>query len=140
VKQVIHIRKALPQDKAEDFIKKGLLRKGRDDLVMVVLEDECIIGCGSMEIEGDLGILNSIYVSEKNRNRGIGYGLLRSLMYSAQKIGAEWVEASLEEKCSGFLIKSGFMQADEKPQVLRINIEKAFSSCCCGDKGCGEDC
>lgn len=82
---MLHIRKALPQDKAEDFIKKGLIRKGRDDLVMVVLEDESLIGCGSVEIEGTLGILNSIYVSEQNRNRGIGYGLLRSLMYSAQK-------------------------------------------------------
>lgn len=137
---MIHIRKALPQDKAEDLIKKGLLRKGRDDLVMVVLEEERLIGCGSMEIEGTLGILNSFYVSEQNRNRGIGYGLLRSLLFSAQKNGAEWVEAPLEEKCCGFLVKSGFMKADDNPQVLRINIEEAFSTCCCsGDKICGED-
>lgn len=61
-------------------------------------------------------------------------------MYSAQKIGAECMEALFEEKCSGFLVKSGFMKADDKPQVLRINLEKAFSTCCCsGDKGCGED-
>lgn len=136
---MIHIRKALPQDEVEDFIKKGLLRKGRDDLVMVVLEEGSPIGCGSMEIRGALGVLNSLYLSEQNRNQGIGYGLLRSLMFSAQKKGVEQVEAPLGEKCSGFLIRAGFMLTDGKPQVLRINLEKAFNTCCCNGSISQED-
>jgi N-acetylglutamate synthase-like GNAT family acetyltransferase len=141
VRPMINIRRAGPQDRVGDLLLKGALREGRDDIVMVVLEDDNLVGCGSLEMEGTLAIMNSIYVTEGKRNEGLGYGLLRSIMYTAMNNGAEWMEVPSEEKSRDFFIKSGFVPAEDCPQVLEINLEAAFNNCCCGgDCGCGEGC
>jgi N-acetylglutamate synthase-like GNAT family acetyltransferase len=138
---MIHIRKAISQDKPGELIAKGALREGRHDLVMVVLEDDCLIGCCSMEIEGMRGIINSLYITEGNRNQGIGDGLVRSILYSAQRQNIEWVEVPVTQEIRGLFERIGFKPAREDLKVLQLNLVGFFNACtCCGNDRCDKGC
>ena len=137
---MIHIRKASVEDKPEELISKGAMREGRHDLVMVVLEDDAVMGCCSMEFNGLLGIVNSMYIKDENRYGDLGDGLVRSVLYTALRRGIEWAEVPLTQKMEGFFKGLGFKPANEDERNLRLNINVFFSSCsCCGNGGCTKD-
>ena len=137
---MIHIRKASVEDKPEELISKGAMREGRHDLVMVVLEDDAVMGCCSMEFNGLLGIVNSMYIKDENRYGDLGDGLVRSVLYIALRRGIEWAEVPLMQQTESFFRGLGFDPANEDERNLRLNINVFFSSCsCCGNGGCTKD-
>ena len=137
---MIHIRKASVEDKPEELISKGAMREGRHDLVMVVLEDDAVMGCCSMEFNGLRGIVNSMYIKDKNRYGDLGDGLVRSVLYTALGQGIEWAEVPLMRQTESFFRGLGFRPANEDEKTLRLNIDGFFDSCsCCGNDGCTKD-
>jgi len=138
---MIHIRKADMKDKPEELISKGALREGRHDLVMVVLEDDTVMGCCSMELNGLRGIINALYIKGEKRDVDLGDGLVRSTLYSALRRGIEWVEVPLTQQWVGLFKGLGFKPDHEKKEALQLNLEEFFNNCCCcGNEGCEKTC
>lgn len=137
---MIHIRKADPGDKPGDLISRGVLREGRHDLVMVILEDDVILGCGSMEFNDTRGIMNSLYVEDEDRISDIGDALVRTILFTALKQNIESVRIPLTLSTTGFFKKLGINPPLEGAKQLDINLEDFFSGCnCCGERGCTGD-
>lgn len=134
---MIHIRMADVQDNPEELISKGELREGRHDLVMVAIEDDAVKGCCSMELSGTRGIINSLYIKGEDGKGDIGDGLVRSILYSAQRWGIEWAEVPLTQQTEGFFRGLGFKPANEGEGNLQLSIETFFNSCsCCVKESC----
>ncbi len=135
---MIHIRRATPQDKPGELILKGAMREGRGDLIIVVLEEQRLIGCCSMEIQGNRGIINSLFMLEDKRKQGIGDGLVRSALFTAQRQNVEWVEVPERKETGHFFKRMGFKSIDGNPKTLQLNLDGFFKSCSCSCSGDGK--
>lgn len=134
---MIEIRKAKPGDETGHLISKGALRGGRGDLVMVILEDDKVMGCCSMDFEGKEGLINSLYIENKTGDSNLADGLIRSVLYSALRRNIEWVRLPLTEQTEGFLRGLGFENIQRTTEELQINPETFFKDCdCCGESRC----
>ncbi len=136
---MIEIRKAEPGDGAEDLISKGILREGRHDLVMVILEDGDIMGCCSMDFEEKEGLLNSLYLEDRAQGGDLVDGLIRSMLYSALRQNIEWVRIPLTYQTETFLRGLGFGNIQNDADELQINPATFFRDCnCCDQNRCAD--
>lgn len=139
---MIHIRKAAPEDRLEDLLLKGVLTEGRHDLIMVLLEEDSVMGCCSMEIKEKTGIINSLFIKGYHRNQELADGLIRAVLYTAQKDGIQRAEVPSIRPTDGLFKKLGFKPDPEGRQVLQTDLEGVFGGCCScgGDCGCNQNC
>lgn len=127
---MLYFRKARTGDKFQGFIKKGRLKDGRRDLVMLAFEDDRLIGACSMQTEDMEGEINSIYVTPENRREGIGEGLIKSTINAALRIGITRVQVPNAGKLVAFFEKMGFSREGANGEVLAVELENYFKQCC----------
>jgi N-acetylglutamate synthase-like GNAT family acetyltransferase len=127
---MLHFRKAKPEDDFEMLIRKGKIEEGRRDMVMLAFNGQQLIGVCSLEIDGELGRINSIYIDEGKRNEGIGFGLVKSILFSVDKKGVKKVQVPVKGEIEKFFEKLGFRATGEDSKGLEVSLRGYFDGCC----------
>ncbi len=133
---MLYFRKAKPGDDYKGYLQQGKLKEGREDLVMVAMEGDRLVGACSLEIIPDGVDINSIYVDKDVRGQGIGYALVKSILNVAERRGIRWAWVEDREELRLFFEKLGFHPSDKKPGLLVVDMKGYFDSCsgCKGDE------
>lgn len=81
-----------------------------DKLYIGVIEDDKAVGAGEFSSEGNLLVIDSVFVLDEYRRRGIGSAMLDEVTALAQRSGAGgvWTDYAGDTAINGFLTAYGF--------------------------------
>jgi N-acetylglutamate synthase-like GNAT family acetyltransferase len=127
---MLYFRRAKDEDCYSSMIDLGRISKGRSDYVMLAFDEDQMIGACSMEFNGQVGKINSLYIADKHRRQGIGYGLAKAIMFVAMKKGIEKVELTNRCDMSGLLGRLGFVENRHNPGIMELKLEGYFNDGC----------
>ena len=86
-----------------------------DKLYIGVIEDEMAVGAGVFSAEGDILVIDSLFVMKSYRRRGIGTAILQEITSMAKRSGAKsiWANFVGSEEIKGFLESLGFITYED---------------------------
>ena len=91
------------------FLSRGGISE--DKLYIGVIEDDKAVGAGEFSCEGDLLVLDSLFVLEDYRRRGMATAMLNEFVELAKRSKATgiWTNYVQDEGADGFLQANGFL-------------------------------
>ena len=122
------------EDEAQE-IKEILIKEKINDLelnedIVVVVEDNSVIGICKFEIKDSDSWLKYLIIREDSREDGLGDGLLRTVL---NKLDLQGIKKMFYDNMDLYLIKKGFIVNPEG--VLELNIREFFTGgCSCSGK------
>ena len=111
-------------------IKDILIKEGISDLelnenIVVVVEDNILLGICKVEIEGTNSWLKYLIIEESSRGKFLGDGLLRTVL---NKLDLQGIRKIFYDKSDLYLIQKGFSKNEEGR--LELNIPEFFTVGC----------
>ncbi|MCR5098139.1 MAG: GNAT family N-acetyltransferase [Lachnospiraceae bacterium] len=100
-----------------------------DKIYIGVIEDNAAVGAGEFSSDGNLLVLDSIFVAEDYRRRGIGSTMLSQIADVAVSSGAGgiWADYVSDEVLDGFLVACGFVTMEDS-SFYRVPIRDLLES------------
>ena len=119
-------------------MKDILLKEEIEDLeldkdVIVVVEDDIVLGVCKYEIKNGDSWLKYLIIKEDNRRQFLGDGLLRTVL---NKLDLQGIKMMFYDNVDSYLIKKGFIENGEG--ILELNISEFFSVGCKCSGACSE--
>lgn len=123
-------RRAKDGDNYLPMLESGRISGESDDYVMLAFDEDDLIGACSMEFSGRVGGINSLYVDNRYRNQGIGFGLVKAIMFVALNRGIKKVQVKNRCGKDGLFGRLGFAENPNNQGILELNLEGYFEGGC----------
>ena len=112
------------------LINEGINEMKLSDKILVVVEDNIVLGLCKVEIRNLNSKLKYLIIKENSRGQRLGDGLLRTII---NKLDLQGIEKMFYDKIDLYLLRKGFME--NKDGILELNISEFFKvGCKCSGK------
>ncbi len=102
----------------EDFEKRfaqGV--PGAQDALAIIPDGGHVLGCGCVSKRHDLGVLSRVYTQPEHRGRGLGQGIMQTLLEWFEMTGGKWLYATTTADVAlGFFEHFGFRTIRRSPR------------------------
>lgn len=111
----------------KDILKKEKINdlKINSDLILIVVEDNIVLGLCSVGINNSEYWLKHLIIKEDSRGQELGDGLLRTML---NKLDLQGVKKIYYKNIDSYLVKKGFIKNNKG--FLELNILEFFTDGC----------
>ena len=103
------------------LINEGINEMKLSDKILVVVEDNIVLGLCKVEIRNLNSKLKYLIIKENSRGQRLGDGLLRTII---NKLDLQGIEKMFYDKIDLYLLRKGFME--NKDGILELNILHSY--------------
>lgn len=97
--------------------------------------DGLVVGCGGLEVYGDVALLRSVAVDPAHRGEGCGMALVRGLLGQATERGVDAVYL-LTTTAADFFERLGFERLDRADAPAAVRESREFAETCPASATC----
>lgn len=105
------------------------LRDDAEPAFVLAVRGDTVAGCAALEKAGVAGLLRSVAVRKDERGAGIGDGLVRERIASAETSGMQTIYL-LTETVPAWFERFGFQTIDRSEAPDEVRASKEFSALC----------
>ena len=116
--EIQQIKDILNKEKINDL-------KINSDLILIVSEDNAVLGLCSVEIKNSEYWLKHLIIKEDSRGQELGDGLLRTML---NKLDLQGIKSLYYKDIDSYLVEKGFIKNEKG--FLELNISDFFTNGC----------